>query len=214
MLLAVAVWILSPVLPPLAGMLSWSLLAFGVALLLRRSWIAAALPVVVGIAILVGALAGQPRPAASARRVHRRHAALGAGGLDARRVAGRAASPAQGAGQDGDARLLCRLVRLVQGNGGVHFLRPEGARAARPDAAAAGGRHRQQRARQGAAQALLAVRTAGDRLLRRRRTRDQGTARDRLPERRERSSRPFRSRQRLSRIHARSTSGCRRRRRA
>jgi hypothetical protein len=40
----VAVWILSPVLPPLAGMLSWSLLAFGVALLLRRSWIAAALP--------------------------------------------------------------------------------------------------------------------------------------------------------------------------
>jgi thioredoxin:protein disulfide reductase len=62
MLLAVAVWILSPVLPPLAGMLSWSLLAFGVALLLRRSWIAAALPVVVGIAILVGALAGSRDP--------------------------------------------------------------------------------------------------------------------------------------------------------
>jgi len=29
MLLAVAIWILSPVLPPLAGMLAWSLLAFG-----------------------------------------------------------------------------------------------------------------------------------------------------------------------------------------
>ncbi len=62
MLLAVAVWILAPVLPPLAGMLSWSLLAFGVALLLRRAWIAAALPVVVGIAILVGALAGSRDP--------------------------------------------------------------------------------------------------------------------------------------------------------
>ena len=62
MLLAVAVWILSPVLPPLAGMLSWSLLAFGLALLLRRSWIAAALPVVVGIAIVVGALAGSRDP--------------------------------------------------------------------------------------------------------------------------------------------------------
>jgi thiol:disulfide interchange protein DsbD len=62
MLLAVAVWILSPVLPPFAGMLSWSLLAFGVALLLRRSWIAAALPAVVAIAILVGALAGSRDP--------------------------------------------------------------------------------------------------------------------------------------------------------
>lgn len=58
MLLAVAVWILSPVLPPLASMLAWSLLAFGVASLLRRSWVVAALPLVVGIAILVGALAG------------------------------------------------------------------------------------------------------------------------------------------------------------
>jgi thioredoxin:protein disulfide reductase len=62
MLLAVAVWIVSPVLPPLAGMLAWSLLAFGVAALLRRSWIAAAFPVIVGIAILVGALAGSRDP--------------------------------------------------------------------------------------------------------------------------------------------------------
>jgi thioredoxin:protein disulfide reductase len=62
MLLAVAIWILSPVLPPLASMLAWSLLAFGVASLLRRSWVAAALPLVVGIAILVGALAGSRDP--------------------------------------------------------------------------------------------------------------------------------------------------------
>ncbi|HKU47078.1 MAG TPA: protein-disulfide reductase DsbD, partial [Burkholderiales bacterium] len=62
MLLAVAVWILAPVLPPLASMLAWSLLAFGVALLLRRSWVAAAFPLVVGGAILVGALAGSRDP--------------------------------------------------------------------------------------------------------------------------------------------------------
>jgi thiol:disulfide interchange protein DsbD len=62
MLLAVAVWILSPVLPPFAGMLAWSLLAFGVASLLRRSWIAAAFPFVVGAALLVGALAGSRDP--------------------------------------------------------------------------------------------------------------------------------------------------------
>ena len=62
MLLAVAVWILSPVLPPLASMLAWSLLAFGVASLLRRSWVAAVLPLVLGVAILVGALAGSRDP--------------------------------------------------------------------------------------------------------------------------------------------------------
>jgi thiol:disulfide interchange protein DsbD len=62
MLLAVAVWILSPVLPPLAGMVAWSLLAFGVATLLRRSRVAAAFPFVVGLALLVGALAGSRDP--------------------------------------------------------------------------------------------------------------------------------------------------------
>ncbi|HYI85939.1 MAG TPA: protein-disulfide reductase DsbD [Burkholderiales bacterium] len=62
MLLAVAVWILSPVLPPLASMLAWSLLAFAAASLLRRSWIAAAVPLVAGIALLVGALAGSRDP--------------------------------------------------------------------------------------------------------------------------------------------------------
>jgi thioredoxin:protein disulfide reductase len=62
MLLAVAVWIVSPVLPPLAMMVAWSLLAFGLAALLRRSWIAAAFPLVVGAAILAGALAGSRDP--------------------------------------------------------------------------------------------------------------------------------------------------------
>src|SRR6185436_1804821 len=123
MLLAVAIWILSPVLPPLAGMLAWSLLAFGVASLLRRSWVAAALPLIVGAAILVGALAGSRDPL-------RPLAAFTAGGLDARRLARRPAGAAQGAGQAGDARLLRRLVRLVQGDGVVHLLRSEGARAA------------------------------------------------------------------------------------
>ena len=62
LLLAVAVWILSPVLPPLASMLAWSMLAFGAASLLRRQWIAAAVPLVVGLALLVGALAGSRDP--------------------------------------------------------------------------------------------------------------------------------------------------------
>ena len=62
LLLAVAVWILSPVLPPLASMLAWSMLAFGAASLLRRQWIAAAVPFVVGVALLVGALAGSRDP--------------------------------------------------------------------------------------------------------------------------------------------------------
>jgi len=62
MLLAVAVWILVPVLPPLASMLAWSLLAFGAASLLRRSRIAAAVPLIAGSALLVGALAGSRDP--------------------------------------------------------------------------------------------------------------------------------------------------------
>jgi len=62
MLLAVAVWIVSPVLPPLASMLAWSLLAFAAATLLRRSWIAAAVPLLAGIALLIGALAGSRDP--------------------------------------------------------------------------------------------------------------------------------------------------------
>ena len=62
MLLAVAVWIISPVLPPFATMLAWSALAFGLAALLRRSWVAAAFPLVIGAAILVGALAGSRDP--------------------------------------------------------------------------------------------------------------------------------------------------------
>ena len=62
MLLAVAVWIVSPVLPPLAGMLAWSALLFGLAALLHRSRIAAAVPLVAAIAILVGALAGSRDP--------------------------------------------------------------------------------------------------------------------------------------------------------
>jgi thiol:disulfide interchange protein DsbD len=62
MLLAVAVWILSPVLPPLAGMLAWSALLFGLAGLLRRTWAAAAIPLLAAVAILAGALAGSRDP--------------------------------------------------------------------------------------------------------------------------------------------------------
>jgi thiol:disulfide interchange protein DsbD len=50
------------VLPPLANMLAWSLLLFGAATLLRRWRVAAVVPVVAGIALLVGALAGSRDP--------------------------------------------------------------------------------------------------------------------------------------------------------
>jgi thiol:disulfide interchange protein DsbD len=62
MLLGVAVWILSPVLPPLAGMLAWSGLLFGLAALLWRFRIVATVPLIAAAAILVGALAGSRDP--------------------------------------------------------------------------------------------------------------------------------------------------------
>ena len=62
MLLAVAVWILSPVLPPLAAMLAWSGLLFGLAALLWRFRVVAAVPLIAAAAILVGALAGSRDP--------------------------------------------------------------------------------------------------------------------------------------------------------
>jgi thiol:disulfide interchange protein DsbD len=62
MLLAVALWILSPVLPAMAGMLAWSALALGLAALLRRVPFAAALPALFGVALLAGALAGSRDP--------------------------------------------------------------------------------------------------------------------------------------------------------
>jgi thiol:disulfide interchange protein DsbD len=61
-LLAVAVWIVTPVLPPLATMLAWSALLLGTAALLRRARIAAAVPLVAGLALLAGALAGSRDP--------------------------------------------------------------------------------------------------------------------------------------------------------
>jgi thiol:disulfide interchange protein DsbD len=76
LLLAVAVWIVSPVLPPLAQMLAWGALAIGSGVFLRaldplptsasgwwRVWkgVGVAL-VVIGAALLVGALAGSRDP--------------------------------------------------------------------------------------------------------------------------------------------------------
>ena len=102
-----------------------------------------------GVAQVIGALSGGARPAAAAARIWRAAAAQRARGrgwrsfqrvrsvaeLDARSDRGRA----------GDARLLCRLVRVVQGDGALHLQRPCGARAAGGRAAAAGRRDRQQR---------------------------------------------------------------------
>src|SRR4051812_8647218 len=59
-----------------------------------------------------------------------------------------------------------------------------GEKKTRSDGAIAGGRHGQYGGAQGIAQALLAIRSAGNHLLRRPGARDQRAARDRLPERR------------------------------
>jgi hypothetical protein len=65
-----------------------------------------------------------------------------------------------------DARLLCRLVRLLQGDGEVHLHRRRRAGGARQRRAAEGRCHGERRRRPGAAQALRDLRPTDDRVLR------------------------------------------------
>ena len=73
----------------------------------------------------------------------------------ARRNQRRARREARRPGQAGDARLLCGLVRVMQGNGSLHLQRCAGEEAARRHASPSSGRHCQHRRAQGAAEALL-----------------------------------------------------------
>jgi thiol:disulfide interchange protein DsbD len=63
LLLGVAIWIVSPVLPSMAVMLAWAALLIGAAMLLWRLWKPlGAVTLVLGMVLLVGALAGSRDP--------------------------------------------------------------------------------------------------------------------------------------------------------
>jgi thiol:disulfide interchange protein DsbD len=63
LLLAVAVWVISPVLPPAMVMLLWAALVFGSALFLWRRWkLAAGAAMLLGVALAVGAFTGSRDP--------------------------------------------------------------------------------------------------------------------------------------------------------
>jgi thiol:disulfide interchange protein DsbD len=63
LLLAVAIWVIAPVLPPMVSMLAWAALFIGSAvLLLRWSKLAGAAVSLIGLALLVGALTGSRDP--------------------------------------------------------------------------------------------------------------------------------------------------------
>ena len=158
------IWIVQPVLPAPLVLGAWGLLAARRAAVMlravrraqparaarRRAWLArrsASLLGLVGALQIVGAASGgsdplQPlahlrRAAASTRRPAMPRFQTRAQRRRARRRARSARPP-------GDARLLRRLVRLVQGDGALHVHRPGGADEARRRAAAEGRRHRQQ----------------------------------------------------------------------
>ncbi len=90
LLLAVAIWVISPVLPPAAAMLAWSVLFIGSAMYLRaidplpanvspwwRLWKAVGLAaLVVGVALLIGALSGSRDPLRPLAALTRQDAAV------------------------------------------------------------------------------------------------------------------------------------------
>lgn len=83
----------------------------------------------------------------------------------------------------GDVRFLCRLVRVLQGDGALHVHRSGCEGAHGPDAAAAGRRDGQQRRRQGPDAPLRPVRAAGDPAVRCERAGTVSAPRHRLPAR-------------------------------
>ncbi len=189
LMLGMALWLVSPVLPPLLQMVLWAvlLLGYGVYLLRRRGhWAAMAIGAAFGILgalQLVGAATGGRDPLGAAGAPDWRAEARA--DLQARQNRGRAGRGARRKQrQDGHARFLCRLVRLVQGDGKADLRRSGRAGHAGQYRAAAGGRDGQRCRRQGDAQALRPVRAAGDHFLRPQRSGDPGQPGDRLPERR------------------------------
>ena len=139
MMLAMAIWIVSPVIPVSAQMLLWAaLLIFSASILhaldplphTALGWhkfgkSVGIFALLLGVAFLIGALSG-------ARDILRPLGNIGHAAADSTRQP--AIRPHQdrrrpgcpnrtGQGQNGDAGFLCRLVRLVQRNGTPHLQR-------------------------------------------------------------------------------------------
>ena len=194
MLLGVAIWMIEPLLPGAVTLALWAALAFvaGFCLLtmgkrevrsgldaVRRGF--GALAIVYGTLLLIGALAGRSDPLQPLAGIS---GLLGAGGanvaaaehagveLQAHQERRRFPGPARrGTGRRpaGNARFLCRLVRVLQGNGEVHVYRSRRCRRSLASAVAVAGRcHGERRDRPGAAAAFRHPRSTHDRVLRQR----------------------------------------------
>ena len=162
-LLGMAVWIISPVIPQVAHMLLWAGLLIVSAIYLhaldplpqnasgfRKLWKGVGvISLLVGVALLLGALAGgrdilQPlsglhlASGAAGREWRQRPSGLPNGAL----CRGIGAKGCSGHRKACAPRLLRGLVRVLQGDGALHFYRPCRSQPNGPHAPAKGGRHR------------------------------------------------------------------------
>src|SRR6266850_4349341 len=146
LLLAVAIWIIAPVIPVAVQMFLWAILLIGSGVFLGaleplgagasgwdRLWKAfGIIALLAGVAQAVGALSGARDPLRPLFGFTGAKAAAVRTGQSAR--SGRA--PEDGK-QSRDARFLCGLVRVVQGNGALHLQRSAGTGPPGPDGAPA-----------------------------------------------------------------------------
>ena len=199
LLLGVAVWLLERVVPAQVTLLLWSVLAIGVGVYLgaldlspRQGWsqlwkATGAFTFVYGVLLLIGAASGANDPLAplsgvaqvtTAQRDGRRSKAERRA-VETRAWRGGARSGtrrSRASRQTGRARLLCRLVHLLQSHGAQRVLRTGRCGSTRSFPTAAGRRYFERSARPGTAAPLWSVRAAEHVVLRPRRPRDQRAA--------------------------------------
>ena len=176
LLLATALWLVSPVIPGFVQMLAWAALFIIPAIYLhaldplpphakgwQRFWKGIGIVMLLtGAALLAGALAGNRDPLQPLAGLRGQAVAAEAKKLPFEPVRSVAELDARLAvvRPPGNARFLRRLVRLVQGNGALHLRRPGGAGQTGRVHAAQGRCHREYAGGQGAARPLRAVRAA------------------------------------------------------
>jgi thiol:disulfide interchange protein DsbD len=140
LLLATAVWLISPVIPAVAQMLAWAALLIIPAIYLhaldplpphakgwQRFWKGIGIVMLLtGAALLIGALAGGRDPLQPLAGLRGQAMAAESKKLPFEPVASVAELDSQSVGRRpaGDARFLCRLVCFVQGNGALYLRRP------------------------------------------------------------------------------------------